>query len=177
MLAAAGTFVVTALSVNGAARADVLVRLANGGQYRTTHAWEEGGLVKLYVRGGVIGLPRERVAAIVDTRSEAAEDRARAVDTAPPGALDAERPTSNAERETLAPAENPEAPSPQARGAREDPAAQERELDERAARAQHDLVEARDRGEPQATLDVLQARVDEVTRQRAALHDRPRAGR
>lgn len=163
------------------AHADVIVRLQSGAEMRTRHTWTENGLVKFEHRGGVVGFPPAAIVSMtkVDDRDAAASTRTvRSTESAPSAAataptaaaVEAPKLTSGADAHRAAEPRGGgiiiDTRVPEVKG--EDLETRMERLDGLLVHTHRELSLARTRGEPQEILDALQAKIDEINRQRKA---------
>jgi len=162
------------LLVAGRAEADVIVLLRSGTELRATRTWEEGEMVNLQLETGVVGFPADAIKSI---REVEADDADQALEPSRGEDAAGDVGTGSGDGETVhgEPAAQPTpAPPPmvvdervpEVRG--EDSQTKMARLNALSFKTYREISVARTQGQPPETIEKLQRKIDEITRQRAA---------
>jgi len=159
------------LLVAGGAHAEVIVLLRSGTELRATRTWDEGEMVNLQLETGVVGFPAD---AIKNIRQADEDDDASVAEPAVAGDPSGEDGATAGGKPTLAaaaPAPPPAPPPmvvdervPEVRG--EDSQTKMERLNALSFKTHREISVARTQGQPPETIEKLQRKIDEITRQR-----------
>jgi hypothetical protein len=181
------------LALADTAGADVVVRLKSGSQLYASHTWKENGLVKFEHRGGIVGFPESAVESVTDADVQApivraayprkADLKAQEAAATEEAAGDAVEQPAASETEQAATARASDA-APQSGDAaqanaaaivepvpeveHEDLQTRSERLDDLLLKSHRELSVARSRGDPPEVVQALEAKIDEINKQRAA---------
>ncbi len=161
-----------ALLVAEVSQAEVIVLLRSGTELRATRTWTEGDTVNLQLETGVVGFPADAIKSMREVEADEADQAETVQDEDAAGDVGTDSGADQRGQEKSAVEATPAPPPmvvdervPEVRG--EDAQTKMARLNVLSFQTHREISVARTQGQSPETIEKLQRKIDEITRQRA----------